>query len=132
LCKIERASPIRLALTGCCAEVLASKEIINFTSSVRQKDIKDLMVINKTDACWNLRPIIEGDYWSGTDVLVVPAQTTQPYTVTYFPLAMTTCDEKHMVILLQIFTVATWIICSHKRTFDVIYIHANCCAHYLA
>jgi hydrocephalus-inducing protein len=97
-CELEGGTSLALTLTGSCVVIPESKEVLGFTVPVRQRDTKDLTITNRTDVDWKLRPMIEGDYWSGPDVVVVRAQTTHPYQLTYCPLAMTTPENKHVVL----------------------------------
>ena len=96
-CHLEGASPLRLTLTGMCTGVPAFKEVQHFSSHVRNKEAKNLMVINRTNQLWQLKPIIDGEYWTGPDWFVVEPQQSKPYELTYFPLTMTHENRKHQV-----------------------------------
>lgn len=44
-----------------------------------------------------LRPVIDGEYWSGPDTITVEPQQSKNYELTYRPLTMTQEGKKHMV-----------------------------------
>ena len=94
---IEGASPLRLTLTGMCSGVPAFKEVQHFSSHVRNKETKLLNVINRTNQLWQLKPIIDGECWSGADWFVVEPQGNKNYELTYYPLTMTLENRKHQV-----------------------------------
>ena len=96
-CNLEGGRPLRLTLTGTCTIVQPAKEILHFTTHVRAKDTRNLMIANRTNMHWELRPVIEGEYWTGPDTLVVEPQATKPYELTYRPLVMTAENKKHTV-----------------------------------
>jgi len=82
-----------------CVAVPPVKDVLHFVTAVRQKDTRNLMVPNRTNMHWNIRPIIEGEHWKGPEWLDVEPQSTKPYEITYQPVVMTTGgnDGKHMV-----------------------------------
>lgn len=86
-----------MTLTGTCVGVPPTKEVYHFSTSVRQKEVKNLQLANHTNLSWNLRPIIDGEHWSGPETIHVPPQTTKMYELTYHPLAMTVEGKKHTV-----------------------------------
>jgi len=73
------------------------KEVYHFTTVVRQKETKNLQLSNHTNQIWNLRPIIEGEFWSGPDTIQIAPQATKIYELTYQPLTMTAEGKKHTV-----------------------------------
>ena len=96
-CKVDGASPLLLTLTGSCQQMPPPKDVLNIVATVRTKESKVLSVTNKSTVDWDLKPIIEGTYFSGADVLQVPAGSTVSYEVTYNPLTMTSDSSKHLV-----------------------------------
>ena len=47
---------------------------------------------------WQLRPKIDGEYWTGPETVSVDPQTTKAYELTYHPLMMTAGEgRKHAV-----------------------------------
>lgn len=89
--------PVTLTLTGSCTGIPPVKEVQNFQAVVRQSDTKQLSISNKTNQLWVLKPIIDGEYWSGPVTFNVEPQQTKGYELTYFPLTMTSENKKHMV-----------------------------------
>lgn len=87
--------PLTLTLTGSCVQVVAQKEQHHFETNVRQRDTKQISIWNKTNAQWNLRPVIEGDYFFGLENFVVDANSSNSYEIAYCPMTMTTADRKH-------------------------------------
>lgn len=71
--------------------------MVIFSCSVRSKEVRTVIINNKTNQRWQLSPVIDGEYWSGSDVMVVEAQQAKPYELTYRPLTMTLDGKKHMV-----------------------------------
>ena len=89
--------PVTLTLTGSCTGIPPVKEIQNFQSLVRGSDTKPLMIPNKSNQLWNLKPIIDGEYWTGPITFTVEPQQTKGYDLTYKPLTMTSENKKHTV-----------------------------------
>ncbi|XP_076808093.1 hydrocephalus-inducing protein homolog isoform X2 [Clavelina lepadiformis] len=94
-CKIEGGKPLKFTLTGMCIGTPPSKEVQTFNCHVRGRDVRSIMIPNRSNQRWTLRPLIDGDYWTGADTLVVDAQQSRPYEITYRPLTMTTDGKKH-------------------------------------
>lgn len=97
-CKVEGVSPLLLTLTGACTEMPPSKDVTSIVATVRTKETKSLSVTNKSTEDWDLKPVIEGAYFSGPDMLEVAAGSTVTYDITYYPLTMTSDTNKHLVI----------------------------------
>ena len=51
----------------------------------------------RTNTGWEVEPVVSGQFWSGQEVLAVPAQSMGVYSVTYQPMVMTTPAQKHTV-----------------------------------
>ena len=100
---MEGSSPLVLTLTGACTELPPSKDIYTIVATVRTKESKSLSVMNKSAVDWDLKPVIEGAYFSGPEVLEVPVGATVNYEVTYYPLTMTSDTNKHLVSWLMLF-----------------------------
>ncbi|XP_013915080.1 PREDICTED: hydrocephalus-inducing protein-like [Thamnophis sirtalis] len=95
LCHIQGGEPVRLTLNGLCVSVPPVKEVVNFICQVRGKQTQTIMLSNKTNQPWMLRPIIEGEQWKGPEYVRVEAhQQNKPYEVTYRPLAMNVENRK--------------------------------------
>lgn len=94
--------PVTLTLTGMCIGNPPVREGQHFSSNVRVKDTKNLTIANRSNQSWHLKPIIEGEQWSGPVSFVVEPQQTKQYEITYYPLTMTSEGKKHQVYLLII------------------------------
>ncbi|KAK7505819.1 hypothetical protein BaRGS_00003090 [Batillaria attramentaria] len=87
--------PVYLTLTGSCTGIPPVKEVQNFSTQVRGKDVKMISIPNRTNQHWELTPVIEGEYWTGPVTFSVDPQQTKQYELTYKPLTMTTENKKH-------------------------------------
>ncbi|XP_059164892.1 hydrocephalus-inducing protein homolog isoform X11 [Physella acuta] len=87
--------PITLTLTGSCTGIPPVKEVQNFQCVVRQTETRQLMIPNKSNQLWNLKPIIDGEHWTGPVSFIVEPQQTKSYELTYKPLTMTAENKKH-------------------------------------
>lgn len=73
-------------------------QVVNFQCQVRSKHTQTIMLSNRTNQPWTLRPIIEGEQWKGPEFISVEAhQQNKPYEVTYRPLTMNTEGKKDQV-----------------------------------
>ena len=72
-------------------------QVVYFTTHVRNKDTKNIMLNNKTNQLWTLRPVIDGEHWSGAETLIVEPQQSKSYELVYRPLTMTPDNKKHTV-----------------------------------
>ncbi|XP_074644164.1 hydrocephalus-inducing protein homolog [Tubulanus polymorphus] len=95
-CNIEGGKPLKLTLTGMCISVSPVKEIQHFTTHVRNRETKNLMIMNRTNQCWNLRPVIDGEFYSGPETFTVDPQQTKSYELVYYPMVMTAEGKKHL------------------------------------
>nr|XP_033799169.1 hydrocephalus-inducing protein homolog isoform X3 [Geotrypetes seraphini] len=93
-CFIEGSKPLTLTLSGSGVGIPSVKEVMNFQCVVRGRQTQTIMLSNRTNSSWNLRPIIEGEHWTGSDSIIVDAQQNKSYEITYQPLTMTT-ENKH-------------------------------------
>lgn len=84
------ANSLVLNLTGSCIQIVPQKETYSFETFVRSKESKNITISNRTNSTWQLRPIVEGDYFQGLESFTVEAQSTSSYEVVYHPLTMTT------------------------------------------
>ena len=89
--------PVTLTLTGMCIGVPPVREGQHFITSVRTKDTKNLSISNRSNQQWNLKPIIDGEQWSGPVSFIVEPLQTKQYELTYYPLTMTQEGKKHQV-----------------------------------
>ncbi|XP_073420426.1 hydrocephalus-inducing protein homolog [Dendrobates tinctorius] len=96
LCCIEGGRMLALTLSGSCVGLPSTKEVVNFQCQVRSKQTQTIALSNKTNQTWNLRPVIDGEHWSGADFITVEAhQQNKPYVVTYHPMLMSAEGRKH-------------------------------------
>ncbi|CAG2059088.1 unnamed protein product, partial [Timema podura] len=95
-CKLENFKPLVVSLTGSCVSMPSPREILNFTTVVRQQDKKNIVLTNKSGETWQLFPEMSGDYFLGQDTIQVVPHSVKLYEVTYTPLTMTEHDNKHM------------------------------------
>ncbi|XP_077166200.1 hydrocephalus-inducing protein homolog isoform X2 [Paroedura picta] len=94
-CHIQGSEPLKLTLSGCCVGVPPVKEVVNFQCQVRAKSTQTIMLSNRTNQPWTLRPIIEGEQWKGPEFIRVEAhQQNKPYEITYRPLTMNVEGKK--------------------------------------
>ncbi|KFV73572.1 Hydrocephalus-inducing protein, partial [Struthio camelus australis] len=95
-CFIQGSEPLRLTLAGCCMEVPATKETLNFTCDVREKQSQTILLSNPSNEAWTMQPVIEGQHWEGPEFFHLDAnQQNKPYEITYKPLTMTSENKKH-------------------------------------
>lgn len=104
---MEGSSPLLVTLTGACTALPHSKDVYSIVATVRTREPKSIVVANRSLVDWELKPVFEGAYFSGPDVLEVPAGSTANYEVTYYPLTMTSDTNKHLVDSVQFLTVLT-------------------------
>jgi len=78
------------------------KDPQHIVTHVRQSETKHIPIANKTNQTWNLKPIIDGEYWSGPVTFMVEANQTKQYTLMYKPLTMTPEGKKHLVSMISI------------------------------
>ena len=72
-------------------------QVLHFSTHVRTRETRNLVLHNRTNQLWMLRPIIDGEYWSGPDTITVEPQQTKNYELTYRPLTMSQEGKKHTV-----------------------------------
>ncbi|KAL2094104.1 hypothetical protein ACEWY4_011416 [Coilia grayii] len=95
-CSIEGSCPLSLTLTGSCITPPNAKETLHFTCQVRSQHTQPILLSNRSNQCWTLRPVIESQHWTGAAIFIIePFQTNKVYEVTYRPMVMTTDGKKH-------------------------------------
>ncbi|CAH8565959.1 unnamed protein product [Heterobilharzia americana] len=94
-CRIQGTGKKTITITGACVPPTIIKEIQQFSTTVRQTDSKNLQIINRTNTDWQIKPIIDGEQWSGSKIIEIPAQQTGVYELKYKPVTMTTDGVKH-------------------------------------
>ncbi|TPP57522.1 Hydrocephalus-inducing protein [Fasciola gigantica] len=94
-CQLQGCEPLKLIITAMCTPPAVMKDVVLFSTMVRQKDTRTLQIANRTNAVWELRPVIDSEHWTGAQVFTIQPQETNSYEVTYHPLTMTTEGRKH-------------------------------------
>ncbi|XP_075242911.1 hydrocephalus-inducing protein-like isoform X4 [Convolutriloba macropyga] len=94
MCYIEHYKPLKLSLTGMCVGTAPIRETLSFTAAVRSADKKTISLANRSYANWNLKPVIDGEQWHGSETFNVEAGHTKNYELVYKPLSMTILDGK--------------------------------------
>ncbi|VDP60893.1 unnamed protein product [Schistosoma mattheei] len=94
-CQIQGIGSKLITVSGACVPPTIIKEIQQFSTIVRQQDIKNLQIVNRTNANWQIKPIIDGEQWDGPKIIDIPPQQIGIYELTYKPLTMTLDGAKH-------------------------------------
>eukprot|EP00063_Salmo_salar_P029727 XP_014004562.1 PREDICTED: hydrocephalus-inducing protein homolog isoform X1 [Salmo salar] len=96
-CSIEGAKPIKLTLAGSCILPPVTKEVLHFVCQVRCQHIQSLTLSNRTNQRWTLKPVMEGEHWSGPPSFIIePYQQNKAYEITYKPMVTTADGKKHL------------------------------------
>ena len=96
----DLAQITRLGLAGQlrpCSHLFLFVQVLHFATHVRTRDTRNLVIHNRTNQLWMLRPVIDGEYWTGPDTITVEPQQSKNYELTYRPLTMTQEGKKHTV-----------------------------------
>jgi hydrocephalus-inducing protein len=72
-------------------------QVIHFSTHVRTRETRSIVLNNRSNLLWQLRPKIDGAYWSGADMITVDPQQSKNYDLTYRPLVMTHEGKRHTV-----------------------------------
>ncbi|KAA6425822.1 MAG: hypothetical protein FRX49_04197, partial [Trebouxia sp. A1-2] len=94
-CKVEGGEDSFLTLTGACSQTQAQAVTLDFKAAVRGSSSQTLTLANPSVTPWQLKPVIQNDYWSGPEVLMVPTGAEAAYAITYRPLSMSTQEKQH-------------------------------------
>lgn len=96
-CRVDGAPDLALALTltGACCAATPLPEPVEFRCAVRGRTTRAVVVSNPTAAAWALRPVVQYDYWSGPEVVRVPAGGRAECALTYAPLTMSASGAPH-------------------------------------
>ncbi|CAI5655386.1 unnamed protein product [Oreochromis niloticus] len=118
-CFVEgSSSPLTLTVTGSCIATSTSREVVNFVCPVRGSHTQTLSVLNPTNQCCSIAPVIEGEHWSAAlSVNFEPHQNTA-FTITYRPMTMTASGKKHQGSVFFAFPNGTGILYSLQGTAD--------------
>ena len=66
-----QSSDLLLTLTGACVQSEAVGEPVVFKCNVRASTSKGIQLQNPSSTKWQLRPVIQNDFWSGAEFLQV-------------------------------------------------------------
>ncbi|XP_039456431.1 hydrocephalus-inducing protein homolog [Oreochromis aureus] len=118
-CFVEgSSSPLTVTVTGSCIATSTSREVVNFVCPVRGSHTQTLSVLNPTNQCCSIAPVIEGEHWSAAlSVNFEPHQNTA-FTITYRPMTMTASGKKHQGSVFFAFPDGTGILYSLQGTAD--------------
>ncbi|CAB3998552.1 Hypothetical predicted protein [Paramuricea clavata] len=94
-CMIEGSNPLKLVLTGSCVFQTPVKEVIHFSTHVRTRETRSIVLNNRSNLLWQLCPKIDGAYWSGADLITVEPLQSKNYELIYRPLVMTHEGKRH-------------------------------------
>lgn len=89
---LQKLPDLLLNLTGACAASEATGEPVVFKCMVRASTSKSIKLQNPTSSNWQLRPVINNDFWTGAEFVQVPAGGSAEYTLCYKPLTMTPAE----------------------------------------
>eukprot|EP00750_Incisomonas_marina_P001420 INCI1119.3.p1 GENE.INCI1119.3~~INCI1119.3.p1 ORF type:complete len:1768 (+),score=268.85 INCI1119.3:361-5304(+) len=92
-CAVDGMEALPLTLTGLCVEGPAAEEL-RFETKVREPSRMEVEITNSSRVAWHLRPSFENSYFSGPDILEVPAGKSAKYEITYTPLSMTARQQE--------------------------------------
>ena len=84
-----------LTLTGACSPAQAQAATLDFKAPVRGSTSQTITLANPSITPWQLKPVIQNDYWSGPEVVTVPAGGEAGYALTYRPLSLSTQEKQH-------------------------------------
>ena len=86
-CRIEGTKSVHVTLSGSCIEVTPARETITVSTAVRSKELsKPIVLKNNTNTTWTLTPVISGEYFSGSETVIIEPNSTKNYELTYLPL----------------------------------------------
>ncbi|CAF1106189.1 unnamed protein product [Rotaria sordida] len=86
-CRLEGTQSVYVTLSGSCVEVAPARETIIISTAVRTKELsKPIVLKNNTNTLWTLTPIISGEYFSGSETVIIEPNSTKNYELTYLPL----------------------------------------------
>jgi len=68
---------------------------LQFTANVRSKDLKQLTISNKSHLSGKVKPILDGEYWTGQESFTIGPCQSHAFELTYQPMEMTAETQKH-------------------------------------
>jgi hydrocephalus-inducing protein len=89
-CKVEGLKvPLTLTLTGAAVDDKQLAGTLTFECAVRSSATQMISVGNTTLSDWQLKPVVQGQFWSGPEFLSVPPNSKADYAVQFLPLTTT-------------------------------------------
>ena len=70
---------------------------MNFNCLTRGRDSRNIVMNNRSNQRWVLKPVVEGNYFSGAETFIIEAGQNKTFEIEYKPLAMTAEGKKHQV-----------------------------------
>lgn len=92
---VEGGEARTLTLTGSCIGTSAQPDAVNFSCAVRASAVQNITLHNPSSSPWSLRLALQNEYFSGPELVEVPAGAKVTYAVTFKPLSMSTPDQPH-------------------------------------
>ena len=99
-CDIEDSEPLYMDFVGKgVPQTSSSTQNVEFKAFVRESDKKKVTISNPTAIPWRIRAVISSHlessigYFSGKEILEVPANNKVEYEIVYSPLSMTKTDQ---------------------------------------
>jgi len=91
---VDGCPPLTLNCLGACVPQPSDSIMdLNFNGRVRRSTMQQLVLKNPTAKPWYLTPVLVGDHWRCSKEVLVPANGTAKFDVTFFPLCMTETDD---------------------------------------
>ena len=95
-CNVEGLpKPLTLTLTGAAVDNTNVTATLQLACAARARASQGVTVANPSAAAWHLRPVVQGPFFSGAEVLSVPAGGKAEYAVQYQPLTMSAEGAPH-------------------------------------
>ncbi|XP_072290521.1 hydrocephalus-inducing protein homolog [Eucyclogobius newberryi] len=109
------SSPLTLTVTGSCV-MAPVKEVMNFVCPVRNSHTQSLSVVNPTNQSCTIRPVIEGEQWTGAPAIILEPFQNKMFEIKYCPFTMTSERNKHLGSLFFSFPDGTGLCYSFEGT----------------
>ncbi|GFS07093.1 hydrocephalus-inducing protein-like [Elysia marginata] len=87
---------VDVPFTFCPRRAARYHEVVTFEINGLSKQKVEFTGTGSEMKLWNLKPIIDGEQWTGPVTFTVEPQQTKAYELTYRPLTMTTENKKHL------------------------------------
>jgi hypothetical protein len=92
---IAGVGTLSLTCTGACAPLpIETSPTIDFSSTTRKAEVKNIKIANPSDRDWYLTPSLTSENWKVSSELKVPMKSSMDVPVTYYPLTMTASPQQ--------------------------------------